>query len=79
MMLSELKEGESARIVSVLAERGQKESLYSLGLLPGALIEVEIKTAGSIMLVRVIDEGRIAMTMDVAEKIEVERIERAGR
>lgn len=74
MRLSELHEGESAEIVSVASTRGLKESLYSLGFLPGALIRVEARS-GSMMLVRIYDEEEVAMTLDVAEKIEVKKAE----
>lgn len=70
--LTELKEGESATIKIVCADKSTRDYLISLGFLPDVILSIKKRLPSNSFLVR-IKGSEIAIGRDIAEKIFVKK------
>jgi ferrous iron transport protein A len=71
MTLNELKIKESAEIVSINCDRVLKNRLYSFGIIKGAIVKIEELTLTKSTIEIKINQSKIALRVNEAEKIEV--------
>jgi Fe2+ transport system protein FeoA len=71
MLLSMVKEGQKVRLLGVNAGHGLRERLASLGLIPGAEIEVLINSCRAPVIVA-LNGNRVMLGRKMAQKVEVE-------
>lgn len=70
ILLSEIDEGKKAIVVRIPEERVAVQRLLSLGILPGAEVEVQRKSPGGSVIIKV-GKTNVALSGDLSRNIEV--------
>ena len=74
MKLSELKKGDSAKIIAIDAAEDLKRRLRSFGVIKGSELSVETYSLAKKTIEIMVDDTLIGLRAAEAEKIEVEKI-----
>lgn len=74
MKLSELKKGDSAKIIAIDATEDLKRRLRSFGVIKGSELSVETYSLAKKTIEIMVDDTLIGLRAAEAEKIEVEKI-----
>jgi ferrous iron transport protein A len=75
MTLDELKIKESAEIIAINCDNVLKNRLYSFGIIKGAIVKIEELTLTKSTIEIKINQSKIALRLNEAEKIEVKYAE----